>query len=255
VEPSNPYENDRVLGEYLLFHYGSAEETLGSFPGPSEAVGFAFRLVEELLDPALLQQQTEGKLRALDVGCAVGGSSFALRRHLQEVTGIDFSGSFIAAAKEMAANGFVETSIATEGKQQTPFRAAVPPEWERSGVSFHTGDAMDLPPELENFDVVLAANLICRLREPMRFLNRLPELVRPGGQLLLTTPFTWMEEYTPLENWLGGQEAGESSFEALEEILSPHFQLARRVEIPFLLREHARKFQYTVACGSHWIRR
>jgi len=255
VENSNPYENDRVLGEYLLFHYGTANEILGTFPGPSEAAGFAFRLVEELLDPALLRQQAEKKLRALDVGCAVGGSSFALRRYLDEVTGIDFSSSFISAAKEMVACGFVDTSIATEGKLETPFRAVVPEGWRRSGVTFQTGDAMSLPPDLKAFDVVLAANLICRLREPKCFLERLPELVRSGGQLLLTTPFTWLEEYTPLENWLVGQTVGENSFQVLERILSTNFQLAHRVEIPFLLREHARKFQYTIACGSRWIRR
>lgn len=254
MEPANPYETNRVLAEYLLFHYGNAKEVLGSFPGPSEATGFAYRLVEQLIDTDLLDQKSDRKSRALDVGCAVGASSFALRRHLGEVIGIDFSQSFIAAAKQLVTCGFLETSIATEGKQQTPFRAEVPAEWERSGIAFQTGDAMALPPDLESFDVVLAANLICRLREPMRFLERLPDLVRSGGQLLLTTPFTWLEEYTPLKNWLGGQAEGESCFQALENALAPHFQLAHRVEIPFLLREHARKFQYTVACGSRWIR-
>lgn len=36
--------------------------------------------------------------RALDVGCAVGGSSFELTRHFDQVVGIDFSEMFITAA-------------------------------------------------------------------------------------------------------------------------------------------------------------
>ena len=35
----------------------------------------------------------------------------------------------------------------------------------------------------------MACNLICRLPQPMQFLARLPELVKPRGQLFITTPF------------------------------------------------------------------
>ena len=52
----------------------------------------------------------------------------------------------------------------------------------------------DLPNDLGSFDIVHAANLICRLPNPMLFLDRLPELVKEGGgSLLLATPFTWLE--------------------------------------------------------------
>ena len=45
--------------------------------------------------------------------------------------------------------------------------------------------------------MVLAANLICRLPRPMDFLNRLKELVVPAGIVVITSPYTWLEEYTP----------------------------------------------------------
>lgn len=41
------------------------------------------------------------KLRALDVGCAVGRSSFEMARTFDEVVGVDFSGKFINAAKAL----------------------------------------------------------------------------------------------------------------------------------------------------------
>ena len=42
-----------------------------------------------------------GGLRVLDVGCAVGRSSFEAARYASDVLGIDFSHSFIAAANQL----------------------------------------------------------------------------------------------------------------------------------------------------------
>jgi 2-polyprenyl-3-methyl-5-hydroxy-6-metoxy-1,4-benzoquinol methylase len=113
-----------------------------------------------------------------------------------------------------------------------------------------------LPVDLGSFDLVLAANLICRLPEPRLFLGRLSQLVNPGGQLLLTTPFTWLEEFTPRAKWLGGRkEEGKRSCEALKEILDPDFKLQLTRDLPFLIREHERKFQYGIALGWRWVRR
>ncbi len=57
-------------------------------------------------------------------------------------------------------------------------------------------DACSLP-ELGQFSCVLAANLICRLPDCNLFLNRLPGMVTPGGIVVFTNPFTWLEQYTP----------------------------------------------------------
>jgi hypothetical protein len=78
--------------------------------------------------------------------------------------------------------------------------------------------------------------------------------VKPGGQLLLTTPFTWLEEFTPRDRWIGGTTMGPSSEEELTRRLSPHFRLHRRVDLLFLIREHERKYQLGIALGTSWIR-
>jgi len=41
----------------------------------------------------------QGQVTALDLGCAVGGSSFALARAFQSVVGVDSSAHFIKAAQ------------------------------------------------------------------------------------------------------------------------------------------------------------
>ncbi len=245
------YEFPKLVAEYLLFHYGNADDVLGGMPGPRDAVGFAQRLVRELLDPSALPPDAH----ALDVGCAVGGSAFELTRSCAKVHGIDFSNAFIAAAKTMATEGRLEFEKVIEGTITKTATATLPPEGDPSRATFAIGDACDLPADLGAFDVVLAANLICRLPNPSRFFGRLPSLVRPGGQLLLTTPFTWLDDYTPRELWVGATPETGPSFAALETILAPHFELQHRADIPFLIREHSRKFQYTVALGTRWKRR
>lgn len=68
---------------------------------------------------------------------------------------------------------------------------------DRSRVSFSHGDACNLPEDLGEFGCVLAANLVCRLPNPYQFLDRLPSLVAPGGTLIITSPYSWCEQFTP----------------------------------------------------------
>ena len=242
---SNPYESPDLLGEYMLFHYGSAADLMPWPAGPSEAVGFPVRTVSELIDPATLGEGARG----LDLGCAVGRSTFELTSHCSRVKGIDFSDSFIRTAKELLEKGSLSYRFREEGDSFRSATATVSPA-EGSRAEFEVGDACDLPSGLGSFDVVHAANLLCRLPDPRLFLDRLGTLVKPGGQLLLTTPFTWLEEFTPRDHWLG---SGDSE-DALGRILEPSFAREHRKEIPFVIREHRRKFQYSVSLGSRWRR-
>lgn len=254
MSASGFYETEQAVAEYLLFHYGTREETLPWAFGPAEALDYPRRCVSESLDPARLPAQA----RALDLGCAVGRSSFELARHCPSVIGIDASARFIAVAQHLQTHGSLAYTSVEEGRLTTPATACVPPEIDRQRVHFEQGDALALRPDLGAFDVVLLANLVDRLPEPRRCLAALPARVRPGGQVILTTPCTWLESYTPAAEWLGGyHEAGRPvrTLATLRTLLEPHFTLARTLDLPFLLREHARKYQWSVALATVWIRR
>jgi putative 4-mercaptohistidine N1-methyltranferase len=246
----NIYESDRLVREYLLFHYGSSEEVLPYRVGPRDALGFAVRSVKELLNATTIKHDA----RALDIGCAVGRATFELAGYCREVIGLDYSQAFVAAAEKIRTDGELAYQYAIEGTRTAPALARLPKRVDPARVTFRVGDAMNLPDDLGTFDVVLAANLICRLPDPRIFLARAASLVKPGGQLLLTTPFTWLEEYTPSSKWIGGRAGSESASE-LQALLEPDFELRLSKDLPFLIREHARKFQWSVAWGTRWVRR
>ena len=54
------------------------------------------------------------------------------------------------------------------------------------------------------FDTVLAANVLERLADPARFLDQLSSLVKVNGVVVLASTFSWSEECTGKESWLGG---------------------------------------------------
>ena len=239
----NIYESNRTLGEYLLFHFGSREEQFPWAEGPLDALDFPRRTVEELID---LTSSTEN---ALDVGCAVGRSSFVLSGLADSVLGVDYSSSFIDAAKAISESGELNYEYHEEADRWKKGKAII--DRIPDNLQFEVGDACNLRDDLGSFDVVHAANLLCRLPNPQAFLTRLTELVSPGGQLLLTTPFTWLEEFTSKERWINGEDCAS----ALKQILNPFFKLEYEKNMPFLLREHRRKFQYTMALGMRWRRK
>ena len=82
------------------------------------------------------------------------------------------------------------------GVHPPPARGEVPLTTLHSSSS-RVGDACDMPESFGPFDVVFCGNLLCRLPDPMLFLNRLPFIVKPGGIVLLVSPYSWLTEYTP----------------------------------------------------------
>jgi putative 4-mercaptohistidine N1-methyltranferase len=244
------YESNLLLCQYLLFHYGSSDQQLPWKAGPREALAFPVRCVQEGVD----LNRLPARRRALDVGCAVGRATFELGRIFESVTGIDYSHAFVDAANRIAEAGSLSYQYQETG---TILAEAVAehPDGVGGKVAFSQGDAQDLPADLGRFDCVLAANLLCRLGQPDRFLERLPDLLEPSGQLIITTPNTWLESFTAREFWLGATPETGEPLEALKERLQSDFELDTVWDMPFLIREHQRKYQWSVAQASRWIKR
>lgn len=244
----NPYETQEMVNKYLLMHWGGDRDIWDGVPGARAARPGAVHL--PLTCAALVAQYADGFSRALDLGCAVGRSTFEMARHFKEVIGIDYSREFIDSAGTLQANGERAYWRKDSGGKGVTLTARVDPDIDRSRVRFEWGDACALPLRLKDFDALLMANVLCRLPDPVACLERMQganALVRRGGTLVMTTPFSWLEEYTPREHWLDG-------IEGVKRILTG-FELIHQEELPFLIREHGRRFEYIITLASVWKRK
>jgi 5-histidylcysteine sulfoxide synthase/putative 4-mercaptohistidine N1-methyltranferase len=244
------YETDTLTAQYCDAHYGPGHFGVANFPQSCAAVCL---------------ELTEGRQRgyALDLGCAVGRAAFELARGgFQLVTGLDFSSRFFRLAARMQEEGYLRYALPDEGDLVSYHEVSLAElglDGVRERVEFYQADACNLPDKFTGYDLILAANLIDRLYAPRHFLATIHERLNPGGLLVITSPYTWLEEFTKKEEWLGGyKEAGENvtTLDGLTAALSPRFRLrgAPR-DIPFVIRETRRKFQHSLAEMTVWERR
>jgi putative 4-mercaptohistidine N1-methyltranferase len=275
------YETPVATNEYLQFHYATdadlcpfVDPAAGMDPTHAAALGqlmsFPVVCAQKLAEAggrtgssSSSSPRTSG--RALDVGCSVGRTAFELARYYGEVAGLDFSNAFVDTANQLKANGELPYSRIVSGDVVERKVAAVPADLDRTRVTFHQGDAcaLDLKQLGGPFDGVVAANLLCRLPEPLAFLKSMEHVVVPGGSLVLISPYSWLEEYTPREKWIGWPKgskgaAGEQldSFGVVREVLeNAGFTLQQRTNLPFVMREHRRKYQLGISECTSWRRR
>ena len=155
----------------------------------------------------------------------------------------------------------VNSDDSTASTVSEKVKAQVDSSIDRTRVQFKQADACALPPDLVGFDAALLINLICRLPSPKACLNRLSGpfgLIRPGGLVLIATPFTWNEEYTPKEVWLGGYQLKNQAIDSREGLMKQMkvngFTLVHEEDSVLLIREHRRKYQYILPNLTLWKR-
>ncbi len=248
----NIYESDQSVSQYIEFHYGESHFGVANFP---------VACIEAIAQYRQLAEGQPGHKRALDLGCATGRSSFELARHFDHVDALDFSARLIEAPSQLQRTGAQRYVISNEG-ELVSYKEIRLSDFEgyeavKDKIDFMQGDACNLAAKYADYDLVFAGNLIDRLYDPALFLEQIKERIRPGGLLVLTSPYTWLEEFTPRDKWLGGFKAdtGENftTLEGIKEALAPEFSmLGTPRDIPFTIRETARKFQRTNAQMSVW---
>ena len=247
-EPESMYETDEAVAQYCDAHFGPDKFGVPNFP-------------QRLVQISLEALGARPKRRALDLGCAVGRGSFELAKHFSLVSGIDFSARFIRIAYQMQEKGVIHYQLSEEGEIISYHEKRLN-DYGLAGtgkrIEFSQGDAHNLKPQFTDYDLILAGNLLDRLYEPIRFLRSIHERLNIGGLLVLASPYTWREESTKKENWVGGiRKAGEPFYtlEGLQSLLEPRFKrLGEPQEIEFVIRETARKYQHSISQLTVWER-
>ena len=190
--------------------------------------------------------------RTLDLGCAVGRFDLRalpiLRRsHRHRLLPILHP----APPPPSPTRARCPTSRLDEGRISHPPVARLPAGHPgRQGILFETGDAMHLRADLGAFDRIHAANLLCRLTDP-------PTLARPPPRPRQARRRTRPRHPLHLARRVhsAGKLAGRHHPRLAEDhSLRRTFELIHTTDEPFLIRETARKFQWTASLLSVWRR-
>lgn len=245
----NIYESDALVSQYCHFQYGSDHFGVENF-------------AKKCAEYALEYAKETPMNHALDLGCATGRASFELAHGFDKVTGIDFSARFVQVGVDLKINKKINFQRIIEGEIIANERVTLNElgfSEIADNVEFWQGDACNLKAQFGGYDLIMATNLIDRLYEPMLFLSDVDQRINDGGYLILTSPYTWLEEYTKKEFWLGGykDENGKevTTLDGLKKALEGKFELVATHDVPFVIPETARKFQHTISQMSVWKKR
>lgn len=215
----------------------------------------------EILNEGLDQIAINGSV--LDLGCSVGRTTFELATRTEKpVLGIDLSFSMLQLAYQV-----LETSTATfdvkqngliyqEVEAQTPFLRM-------DNVDFWMCDALALPFENAQFDVISSLNLIDCVPSPVNLLEGVSSNLLSGGHGILSTPYDWSITATSEEAWIGGHSerglTSQSPADVLRTFLSKNSQphaipdlelVYENLHVPWRTRLHARA---TMEYDTHLI--
>jgi putative 4-mercaptohistidine N1-methyltranferase len=247
VEVARPmYETDAAVAQYCEAHYGREYHGVPNF-----AVTCAGLCLDAMGD--------RPKRRALDLGCAVGRTTFELARDFDFVTGLDFSARFIRIATQLQEKGVARYELTEEGEIVSYHEVRLADlglDGLADKVEFWQADAANLKPQFTKYDLVFAGNLIDRMQSPGRLLESIHERLAPEGLLVIASPYTWLDSFTTRDNWIGGiRKDGEpySTLDGLRDRLGDRFRMAADPQdVEFVIRETARKFQHTVSQVTVW---
>lgn len=120
---------------------------------------------------------------------------------------------------------------------------------ELSNLTSYQGDShVQQSYSQDKFDLIFGCNLIDRLHTPSLWIQQSKEMLSAGGLLIISSPYTWKQEHTPLHHWVGGYlKDGENYFtiDGLKEALLPDLVLLEERKIPFVIPDADGTFQYT----------
>ena len=259
--PGSAFDTIRQhLSSYAWDHWADLDPGETSREPSADATpGSILRLLERALAEA-------GELPAgprLDLGCAVGRTSFALAGTAGEETagkdgrndlilGVDLHYAMLRTASRALRRGVLRYPRRRVGLvyDVAEFPVELPG---RQNVDFWCADATALPFLDGTFAAAAALNVLDCVASPLTALEELARLLIPGGKALLTSPYDWSPAATPVEAWLGGHsqrgpDSGASE-PLLRRLLTPGAHpasidglrlLAEAPDLPWHVRLHAR---------------
>jgi SAM-dependent methyltransferase len=245
--PGSEFDRERYhLSTYARGHYGDLDPENPLDGSPASTL---LPLLERSL--GMLSAPPSGVW--LDVGCSVGRASFELAARSDAlILGLDLNLGMLRMARRIARTGQVAHALRRVGIVYDHREFSVGFAGAES-VDFWACDAMALPFAAGSCDGLLSFNVVDCVSSPVAHLMELGRVLRPGAEAVITTPYDWSVNATPIEGWIGGHsqrtESQGSSVAEMQRLLSerappeiwPRMTIVREVErFPWHVYVHER---------------
>jgi SAM-dependent methyltransferase/uncharacterized protein YbaR (Trm112 family) len=234
VPPGSWFDATRQhLSGYVRDHWGAFDRNDRGAPAPGQAWALA---------EAALAMAGEVSGPVVELGAAAGGVTRALAERFDTpVLGLDLSAPLARFAARAVRGGTFRYPLRLAGTAYEEREITVPSP-RRGNAHVWIADALSPPLGAGCAGLVVALNLLDCVSDPAALMRAAAALLRPGGHLLLCTPFDWSTAATPVEAWLGARSSGAAAPDVglWAEAVSGLSVVARTGDEAWLVRVHAR---------------
>lgn len=194
--PGGSFDKERHdLSTYATAHWG--DRALEQPIDPASAVA-------GLTATALATVPTAPRGLWLDVGCALGRSSFEVAAAGAElVVGVDLNMAMLRRAEAARRTGVARWPRRRIAQVYDPAEASLD-DLPADRVGFVCADVLGLPLVDAAVDGALSLNVLDCVPSPVGHLYELGRVLRDGAPAVVTTPYDWSASATPIEHWIGG---------------------------------------------------
>jgi SAM-dependent methyltransferase len=194
--PGSVFDRERTnLSAYARTHWGDLD--------PVEPLAREASFVS-LFDAALQLMAEEPRGVWLDLGCSVGRGTLELARRTGDLAvGVDLSFSMLRVAERMRRAGRATFDVRRVGLVYDRCDLAVA-DVPTEHLSFWCCDVGALPFADALFDGALSLNVVDCVPSPLGHLMELGRVLAGGAPALLSSPYDWSPNATPVAQWLGG---------------------------------------------------
>jgi SAM-dependent methyltransferase/uncharacterized protein YbaR (Trm112 family) len=185
---------------------------------------------------------------AVELGCSVGRLLAELPA--ERAIGIDMHFGAIRRARHLLAGESLAYARREIGRHYSPAVASGKRTADRKLVC---ADALDPPLLPDVFDRVIALNMIDSVAHPRQLLSVIDGLCNPGGEIILSSPYSWQSSVMHETERIGGADPAAAIRAVLSEgqNLRARYRIEDEAEIAWTLRRDARS---DITYRTHYLR-
>jgi SAM-dependent methyltransferase/uncharacterized protein YbaR (Trm112 family) len=153
-----------------------------------------------------LQHMPRSQMPCVDIGCAVGGTSFEIARNRNVLTlGIDLNWPLLDIPRTIISDGVISYPHRIIGNRYTR-RTSTITYPNIDSCDFWIADASCMPFRSDTFGTAIGLNIIDCMNDPEKLLREILSITTSDAGVSMSCPFDWTSQATNQNQWIYGDE-------------------------------------------------